>query len=100
MKFSKVKAKIKKEVSRITMNNVETERIVTYAFVFLVLCHSFACLWYLLAKLDDFHDETWVARYGYTESSVLRQYIASLYFIVTTITTVGYGDITSSTAEE
>lgn len=95
-----MKSKIKKEVARVSSNNVETERIITYAFVFLVLCHSFACLWFLLAKLDDFQDETWVSRYGYVDVGLGRQYIASLYFIVTTITTVGYGDITSSTAEE
>lgn len=100
MKLAKTKTKVKKELARISNNNVETERLVTYVLIFFVLCHNLSCLWYLLAKLQDFHETTWVARYDYLDSTSTEQYIASLYFIITTITTVGYGDITSKTAVE
>ncbi len=96
MKWAKLRAKVKKEVARVVAPySVETERIITYVFIFFVLCHNLACLWFLLAKLNDFHERTWVARYDYMEESVGTQYMAALYFIVTTITTVGYGDLTA-----
>ena len=71
-----------------------------FFFIFGILCHSLACLWFLVAKLQDFDLSTWVARYEYLDSPVSEQYLASLYFIVTTITTVGYGDITSKNPSE
>ena len=39
-------------------------------------------------------------RYDYMNSTVPEQYIDALYFIVTTITTVGFGDISSKTPAE
>lgn len=38
--------------------------------------------------------------YNLIDASVQEQYLACLYFIVTTITTVGYGDITSKSPIE
>lgn len=67
----------------------------------MILCHTLSCMWFLVAKLEDFHEETWVTRYGYNDSTIFEQYLAGLYFIVATITTVGYGDISGkSTAEQ
>ena len=63
--------------------------------IFAVLCHTLSCLWFLLAKIQDFNETTWVYRYDQLDSSPTEQYLTALYFIVTTITTVGYGDITS-----
>lgn len=100
MKLAKVKAKVKKELARISSDNIETERLLTYIFIFFVLCHNLSCLWFLLAKLQEFKETTWVARYDYLDSSLGEQYIAALYFIITTITTVGYGDISSKTSAE
>ena len=39
-------------------------------------------------------------RYGYDLSPPEEQYLAGLYFIVATITTVGYGDLSSKTNAE
>ena len=50
MKVAKVKTKIKKEITKISRNNIEFERILTYFFIFIVLCHNMACFWFLLAK--------------------------------------------------
>jgi hypothetical protein len=42
------------------------------AFIFvalLVVCHLTACGWYLLASLENFHENTWVVRYGFENKS-------------------------------
>jgi len=53
-----------------------------------------------LAKLYDDSDQTWIFRYGYQDSTNMEVYIASMYFTLTTITTVGFGDITGFTTPE
>ena len=53
-----------------------------------------------MARLNDFNPDTWVVRYGYQDASDIRLYIAALYFTFTTITTVGFGDISGGTEDE
>lgn len=59
-----------------------------------------ACNWYFTAMIDDFGPETWVARKGYVDSDIGTQYLAALYWSITTMSTVGYGDITALTETE
>ena len=49
------------------------------------------------AKLDDFGPDTWVFRKNMRDNSNLSLYMASIYFALTTLATVGYGDICSKT---
>lgn len=101
MKFVKSKKSIHSEIKKLTNGGVQVERLLVFFLLFLALCHNLSCLWFLVAKLDSFSEQTWVYRYGYDDATLGEQYMASLYFIITTITTVGYGDITSkSTAEQ
>ena len=74
------------------------ERLVMFIGVFLVLCHVGACLWYLLARLGEFGPNTWLGRAGIEPG--YEAYMACLYFTITTITTVGYGDVTPGTFAE
>jgi Ion channel len=50
--------------------------------------------------MDDFGPETWVARLNIRDESALTQYIASYYWSMQTLTTVGYGDIPPYTDPE
>ena len=66
--------------------------------------HLFTCLWILAASFDA--DKNWIEFYRTRTistklnsnnlkfpSSDVELYLTSLYFVVTTMTTVGYGDI-------
>lgn len=59
----------------------------------IILVHLMACLWFYSAKFQDFEVNTWVVRFGFIDMSVGSLYLRSLYFIMTTLATVGYGDI-------
>lgn len=59
----------------------------------ILLVHLMACLWFYSAKYQDFDVNTWVVRFGYIDMSIGSLYLRSIYFIMTTLATVGYGDI-------
>ena len=62
---------------------------------FTLTTHIVACIWIIAAKMDEDFDNTWIA--GYQDVSNGELYLTSFYFTVTTITTVGYGDMSAST---
>lgn len=75
-------------------------RLVKLSKFLIIVCfcvHLMGCVWFFTAKISDFEMETWVVRYGFVDSSTMEQYLASVYWAVTTMVTVGYGDITAKT---
>jgi CRP-like cAMP-binding protein len=60
----------------------------------LISLHLVACFWYLFSTFSEKETETWVYRYGYSDASVITLYVTSFYWAITTLTSVGYGDIT------
>lgn len=61
------------------------------------MTHNMACVWVYIGIQTP---ESWVYQYGFTLYDNFALYVHSFYFILTTITTVGYGDITGFTKEE
>lgn len=76
------------------------ERITLFILFVLLFTHVTSCLWYFSAKYEGLSPETWVVRIGMQDSEIKEIYMASFYYILTTITTVGYGDITGHTFTE
>ncbi len=69
-------------------------RIAKFVGVMALLIHWLACAWFLIAVIEGLPDSSWVVRCGIEASQPAAQYVRSLYWTITTMTTVGYGDIT------
>lgn len=59
------------------------------------VAHIFACFFHYISlpgALGTF-PQTWVDKFGFADQSVEDRYTAALYFVIITMSTVGYGDI-------
>ncbi|OMJ94420.1 hypothetical protein SteCoe_2474 [Stentor coeruleus] len=74
--------------------------LIKFSVTVTILVHIMGCLWFFTAKFNEFNPDTWVFRHGYINSDTTTLYITSIYFVFTTLTTVGYGDIVAFTTEE
>jgi hypothetical protein len=71
-------------------------RIAQFATVLTILVHWVACAWYLIPLIQNFPADSWVVLQGLTGESGWDQYLRSLYWAVSTMTTVGFGDVTAA----
>ena len=75
------------------------ERLVFFILMSGMICHIVACMWCFTATFTDEDDpeySNWLMAKEITEESIGSKYLYALYFTVTTITTVGYGDISAN----
>jgi hypothetical protein len=68
-------------------------RIVKFLSVITLLSHLIACGWFLTAFLSKFPKNSWAAISNIQEADIFTQYLRSIYWTITTMTAVGYGDI-------
>jgi voltage-gated potassium channel len=79
---------------RASWTNAAQFRIVKLALSILLLLHWVACGWFLIPYGQGFPPSSWVVSQALESSGPFTQYLRSLYWVVVTTTTVGYGDIT------
>ena len=68
-------------------------RVLRFLLVMVILAHIVACSWYFSSFIAGFPAESWTVLSGIANSDVVTKYIRSLYWTVTTLTAIGYGDI-------
>lgn len=58
--------------------------------------HVVGCFWYATFWID-LNENSWVVRYDLEDASLSSKYLASIYWAFSTLTTVGFGDISAAT---
>ena len=76
-----------------------------YVIIILYSCHPIGCLWFLIglesARPEDPNwPSNWITNRGIDDKPVEHQYLTSIYWAMTVLTTVGFGDIGPSTPAE
>ena len=73
--------------------------IIPLLYILIFFIHFFACLFYLSAKFEGI-SASWVGILKWDSLSPPQQYVVSIYFVMTTILTIGFGDLTPQTSTE
>ena len=85
-------------ISRMIKSKYFTIKIIPLYALVLFFAHVFTCIWYYISDTDD--PRGWINISGYRNESLEDRYWASMYFVYTTLTTTGYGDIVPGTKWE
>ena len=67
LKIMRKQKKIEQYMKERLKMSSSVERLIYFAAIFFLLCHITACLFYLIAKLEDFGPKTWVVRLGFLD---------------------------------
>jgi len=62
-------------------------------FRMLFVSHIFACFWFFVGSVSDPRNN-WIIKANLQDAQWTSQYLRSFYFIIVTVNTVGFGDIT------
>ena len=73
------------------------ERLSFFCAILFVMSHIFGCIWIFVGRSqkDNTPDEreSWIKSNGFDKKNSYELYLIGLYYTFTTISTVGYGDI-------
>ncbi|GLI63367.1 hypothetical protein VaNZ11_006304 [Volvox africanus] len=76
-------------------------RVVSYVMGAVLVVHMSASAWFFVAVMQSKDLEgTWAEAAGLQDATAFERYLTSLYFVVITFTTVGYGDVYPVTTAE
>lgn len=67
--------KIKKYAAEVLQIGMVVERGISFLLIIGITTHVFSCLWYFVAKWDNFGPDTWVAKTSYVDKDVFTTYI-------------------------
>ena len=88
-----------KSIFRKLQINDNIIKLLIYSLTFFLITHIMSCLWFFITTIEE-NPNNWIIKFGYLDKSNFEKYIICVYWTLTTMTTVGYGDITAKTANE
>lgn len=97
LKIARRKGDFAKYFGKLASIGIGLERLVMLFVTFLLLCHIIACFWVIIQLFEEDQPDTWVYQNDFQDLDAGDLYIRAFYFTVTTITTVGFGDISPTT---
>ena len=98
-KVMKNSANLKAHFGRSLQISHGLERLFICFLQFVFANHIFACIWCLLGQFEEAsYNNAWFVNFH--PSDAWEIYINAFYFTVTTMTTVGYGDMSARTTPE
>ena len=80
-------------MERLNISTTLSRGIKFVGFTFCLL-HLTSCAWYLIDRFDGFSPKSWVSRNKLQDKENSDLYLFSLYWGLTVLDTIGYGDIT------
>jgi len=87
----KNRGKVVKSVGSSMQLSESFERLAFFVAALFMLSHIFGCIWIFIGR--SFTEEGWIVSNNYNDLKPFSMYLTALYFTFTTISTVGYGDI-------
>jgi len=87
----------------LSLMNTATFFLLNILFTMLIFINLLGCIWWFVAVIEGLPN-SWVpyasVNFDLEDASKPSQYVTSIYFAMTVITTVGFGDITPQTVAE
>lgn len=72
--------------------NISLSRMRLLLLSFILFCHLMTCFWCMLPRSYHFRTN-WEVVYNMQDAGIFEKYLAGFYWLITTVCTIGYGDI-------
>ena len=103
LRITKINSKQEKHLTKSIFHKLQINdkiiKLLVYSLTFFLITHIMSCLWYFITSFEE-NSNNWVIKLGYLDKSNFEKYIICVYWTLTTMTTVGYGDITAISSNE
>ena len=100
-KMMKKSDNLQKTINTGMMISSGIDRLIMLLFGIFFMTHLLACLWIIIGTEElNSSKDGWLGHGSLNDDGASRTYMTAFYFIITTMTTVGYGDMSAGTPIE
>lgn len=76
----------------------EYVRLIKFMLNYLLVMHIISCLWFWVAKfVEGLTPDTWIVANGAYHYQDFDNYVVTVYFVISTMAMIGFGDIVPKT---